>query len=149
MSARIVAAAGALLFTGVFAAACAATGGANTTPTAAVTSSKAESPSAQPTTGVPPPSGAVGGVSVVLTQGTVQHLCGLDMRVTFIPPSGVVASRADEAFLAAVDATNEDGPIPGAVAPVRVGSVATVLGQRFQVTAVDLGRKRVTVRLLC
>jgi hypothetical protein len=86
---------------------------------------------------------------VVLTEGTVQHLCGLDLRVTFIPPAGVVASRADEAFLAAVDATNDDGPLPGTVAPARVGSVATVLGQRFQVTSVDIGRKRITVRLLC
>jgi hypothetical protein len=94
-----------------------------------------------------------GGVSVVLVEGSSQRLCGVSVRVKFVPPStmadGVdVQSGSDQAFLVAGDAA-DDQPTPDMVAPARPGSVATVAGQRFQVTSVDTVRKTVTVRLIC
>jgi len=115
------------------------------TPTTDGATSTATTPSRSPE--------VVGGASVVLHEGVAQRLCGISVRVRFVPPSSMesaadVQSGSDQAFLVAGD-TADDQPTPDMVSPARPGSVATVAGQRFQVTSVDIARKTVTVRLLC
>jgi hypothetical protein len=85
---------------------------------------------------------------VVLAEGVVHRLCGLDLGVKFIPPS-VTSESADQAFLVAGNGSNGDQPRPGTVAPAHPGTVATVMDQRFEVVSIDVVAKRVTVRALC
>lgn len=86
---------------------------------------------------------------VVLAEGHMQPLCGINLRVKFIPPSMMNSPSQDQAFLVAGNGSDSEQPIPGAIAPAFAGAVATVMGVRFEVLAVDVVGKRVTVRALC
>jgi hypothetical protein len=88
--------------------------------------------------------------SFVLASGAQREVCGITLRVRFVPPSAS-GNSTDQAFLVGTPPgqPDPDQPAPGAVAPARSGSTATVLGQRFTVLAVDLSAGRVTLTALC
>jgi hypothetical protein len=104
------------------------------------------SPASTPPATQPPSPTATGEVDLV--EGATHRMCGIDVGVKFIPPMANAKSQ-DQAFLVVGNGSSGDQPLPGAVAPARAGSVATVMGKRFAVVSVDLARKRVTVRALC
>ena len=104
----------------------------------------AQASSSPPTTQSTPPQTR----DVVLAEGHAQQLCGINVGVKFIPPS-MHSPSADQAFLVAATGSDSDQPPPGTVAPAFPGAVATVMGVRFEVLAVDAVGKRVTVRALC
>jgi hypothetical protein len=93
-----------------------------------------------------------------LAEGTQRDVCGVRVRVVFIPPS-VTASGGYQAFLVGgptsgvpdvvADPTAGDQPLPGNVSPARAGETATVLGKRFRVGAVDVTNRRVELVAIC
>jgi hypothetical protein len=108
---------------------------------------------------VPIPSESVGasptppaGAALTLTEGVEHDVCGIGLTVRFIPPSATTG-KDDEAFLVGGPASqvgpSPDQPAPANVAPARTGAIATVLGKRFKVDAVDAINRRVSVEALC
>ena len=98
---------------------------------------------------VAPKASSPDGGSFVLTAGAEHQVCGIALRVRFIPPSGM--GNSDQAFLVATapGEPDPDQPTPGTVAPANPGSTATVLGKRFKVLAVDPSHGRVSLDALC
>jgi hypothetical protein len=111
----------------------------------------------------PPPPTTPGGRATsdtkrfTLMAGSQHNVCGIGLRVAFIPPSGGTG-QGYQAFLVAgptsgfpdtTPTSTGDTPPVGTVAPARVGTVATVLGKRFRVISVDVLHRRVVLEALC
>jgi hypothetical protein len=98
------------------------------------------------------------GIRFTLAEGAQRDICGIHLRVKFIPPS-VTATQSDQAFLVGApiisptevvpDSTPGDQPVPSTVAPARAGETTTLLGKRFVVDAVDVPNHRVELQALC
>jgi len=144
------------------AVACVATGCAQTTgdaarPPATGTAGSAGAAPDSPTTAGPSPTAGAGptlpgGTSFTLAEGVERDVCGIGLTVKFIPPSATTG-QDDQAFLVGgpVSAVgpSPDQPAPANVAPAIPGAMATVLGKRFKVDAVDTANHRVTMEALC
>ena len=111
------------------------------------------SPAPAPTTASPSPSPTT--PVLTLVEGASRSVCGIVVRVRFVPPS-VATSGQDQAFLVAEPVAGgastppaDDQPTPSAVAPMTPSAVVTVLGQRFMVVAVDVVGRSVRIRALC
>lgn len=96
-------------------------------------------------------------VTFTLAEGAHRDICGIRVRVAFIPPS-VTATQSDQAFLVGgpitsapdvPDPTAGDQPLPSTVAPARAGEATTVMGKRFRVHVVDVPHRRVELEALC
>jgi len=87
-----------------------------------------------------------------VAEGVERDVCGIAVTVKFLPPSATTG-KDEEAFLVGgpVSAVgpSPDQPAPATVAPAVTGAIATVLGKRFKVDAVDTANHRVTVEALC
>jgi hypothetical protein len=136
------------------------------TPTAGLTTTEGttEGTTATPATSPDSPGETVGasaapvpGLGFVLVEGAQRDICGVRLRVTFIPPS-VTAGGDDQAFLVGgpipgnqkvAPAPTGDQPQPSTIAPARTGATATVMGKRFKVVAVDVANRRVQLEPLC
>ncbi|MBO0871613.1 MAG: hypothetical protein J2P15_23930, partial [Micromonosporaceae bacterium] len=75
-------------------------------------------------------------VTFTVTETRPAAACGISIRAHFIPPSASGQSQL-QAYLVGQalgvpgGVPGGDQPVPGAVAPARPGTVATVLGRRF------------------
>ncbi len=83
-----------------------------------------------------------------LVDGAPQRACGITVSVKFIPPSAT-GNTDWQAFLVGGPPPSGDQPAPGTIAPAHTGAIATVLGQRFTVVAVDPTKRSITVDPLC
>jgi hypothetical protein len=92
------------------------------------------------------------GGAFTLTDGVERDVCGIGLRVKFVPPSSTTG-QDNQAFLVGGPVggadPSADQPAPANVAPARTGAIATVVGKRFKVDLVDLPNRRVTLEALC
>jgi len=93
----------------------------------------------------------------VVAEGEQRDVCGVRLRVMFIPPS-VPTSSADQAFLVGAPISGNqqivpdptgDQPLPSHIAPARPGATVAVLGKRFKIEAVDIANRRVRLEAVC
>jgi hypothetical protein len=97
-------------------------------------------------------------VSFALAEGAQRDICGIHLRVVFIPPSAN-QTAGYQAFLVGApisgvpaansDPTPGDQPLPGNASPATPGQTATVLGKKFRVSTVDVAGRRVELVALC
>jgi hypothetical protein len=92
-----------------------------------------------------------------MTEGVEKDVCGIGLRVTFIPPNAATHTQG-QAFLVGGPIGNVHGvqpdptadqPLPSNVAPARDGTTVTVSGKRFTVVSVDVAHARVRIEALC
>jgi len=143
-----------LALAGLVAGCAQTTGDASSPPTASAgsagTSASATGAGPSDSAGASPTPPA--GTAFTVAEGVERDVCGIGLTVKFIPPSATTGQH-DEAFLvggpvSAVD-PSPDQPAPANVAPAVTGAIATVLGKRFKVDAVDTANHRVTMEALC
>jgi hypothetical protein len=155
MSRIVAAAAVAAVLAGVFAC----TRGPSPTPAGSATPAATPAPVATggpvPASPVAPAASGTGRsrsapVTLTVTETRPTAACGITIRARFLPPSGTGRSQL-QAFLVGqgLGVPGGDQPAPGAVAPARQGTVATVLGHRFGIVAVDIAQRSVRVQPLC
>jgi hypothetical protein len=90
-------------------------------------------------------------VTLTVTEAQPGSACGITLRARFIPPSTNRRSQL-QPFLVGQGLgvpPQGDQPLPGAVAPAAQGTVATVLGRRFGILAVDIAQRWIRVQPLC
>jgi hypothetical protein len=125
-------------------------------PTTGTATTGTDVPSATGQAGTPTDPGSTAsssGVRFTLAEGTQRDMCGIRVRVVFIPPSAT-ESGGYQPFLVGgpaggADPTAGDQPLPGNAAPARAGETATVLGKRFLIGAVDVANRRVELVAIC
>jgi hypothetical protein len=108
-------------------------------------------PTSAPASATPGGITGTGAAGFTLGAGTEHDVCGIGLVVTFVHSAGT-----EEAVLLGGPAGKVPGlgqggadPLPANAAVATAGTVATVVGKRFRVNAVDAAGGRVQLEPLC